>query len=54
MRRVTTSERKPYPCFTEEDFPAVYEAAQSALKRAQQAAVADPKSMVPPLMFALD
>ncbi len=45
--RVTTSERKPYPCFTAEDFPAVYEAAQAALKRAQQAAVADSSSMVP-------
>ena len=53
MHRVATSERKPYPCFTEEDFPAVYSAAQSALKRAQQAAVADGTSMVPPTERAL-
>ena len=53
VHRVVTSERKPYPCFTEDDFPAVYKAAQSALKSAQQAAVADSTSMVPPTEPAL-
>ncbi len=33
--RDVTSERKPYPSFAPEDFPAVYKAAQAALKKAQ-------------------
>ena len=43
---MTTPERKPYPCFTEEDFPAVSAAAQAALTHAQAATIADPTSQV--------
>ncbi|EIE23263.1 hypothetical protein COCSUDRAFT_47568 [Coccomyxa subellipsoidea C-169] len=37
--RDVTSERKPYPSFAPEDFPAVYKAAQAALKKAQIKAI---------------
>ncbi len=34
-----TSERKPYPSFAPEDFPAVYKASQTALQNAQLKAI---------------
>ena len=44
--RDVTSERKPYPSFSPEDFPDVYEASQKALKTASMAVSNSPDSQV--------
>ena len=44
--RDVTSERQLYPSFAPEDFPAVFEASQAALKAAQQLAMKQPNSQV--------
>jgi hypothetical protein len=43
-----TNERKPYPSFAPEDFPAVYKASQGALKKAQLRAMQDTSQQVGP------
>lgn len=43
-----TTERKPYPSFAPEDFPAVYKASQGALKKAQLRAMQDTSQQVGP------
>ena len=44
--RDVTAERKAYPSFAPEDFPAVYKASQKALKTATKAIGSDPDSQV--------
>ena len=44
--RDVTSERQLYPSFAPEDFPAVFEASQAALAKAQELAMQQPNSQV--------
>ena len=53
-RRDVTAERKEYPSFSPEDFPAVYKAAQKALKTATKAITSDPDSQVKVRISAYD
>lgn len=50
--RDVTNERKAYPSFAPEDFPAVYKASQKALKTATKAIGEEPDSQVKVLISA--
>lgn len=47
--RDVTDERKPFPSFAPEDFPAASKAAQTALKKAQMRAISQDTQAVRPV-----